>query len=73
MANVLIIGTVWPEPKSSAAGSHMMQLIAALHSQNYKITFASASQKSEQAVELSDYGVHQKPILNCIQSSNAPG
>lgn len=63
MANVLIIGTVWPEPKSSAAGTHMMHLIAALQVENHNITFASSSQRTEQAEELSDYGVHQKQIL----------
>ena len=38
---LLIIGFVWPEPKSSAAGSRMMQLIEVFQSQDYDITFAS--------------------------------
>ncbi|NND51323.1 MAG: glycosyltransferase family 4 protein [Flavobacteriaceae bacterium] len=62
MIKTLIIGSVWPEPKSSAAGSHMMQLIAALQSHNYQITFASASQKSERAVDLSQLGIDQLEI-----------
>ena len=38
---VLIIGFVWPEPNSSAAGLRMLQLIELFLEQGYKITFAS--------------------------------
>lgn len=44
--NVLIIGKVWPEPKSSAAGRRMMQLIDFFLSQNSKITFATAASET---------------------------
>ena len=44
---VLIIGKVWPEPKSSTAGTRMMQLIHLFLEQNYKITFACAAKKTE--------------------------
>ncbi len=54
---LLIIGFVWPEPNSSAAGSRMMQLIEAFQEQNYQITFASAAAESEHAVDLSNNGV----------------
>ncbi|WP_109438993.1 glycosyltransferase family 4 protein [Aquimarina sp. AU119] len=40
MNHILIIGFVWPEPNSSAAGSRMLQLIALFTSQNWKVTFA---------------------------------
>ena len=36
---VLIIGFVWPEPKSSAAGSRMMQLIQFFLAENLIIEF----------------------------------
>lgn len=55
--NLLIIGFVWPEPKSSAAGSRMMQLIQAFQSKNYQITFASAATETEQSVDLTALGV----------------
>ena len=42
MPKLLIIGFVWPEPKSSAAGSRMMQLIKSFQEHNYQITFASS-------------------------------
>ena len=59
---LLIIGFVWPEPKSSAAGSRMMQLIAFFQSNNYKITFASPCAKSEKAFDLETIGISQVSI-----------
>jgi glycosyltransferase involved in cell wall biosynthesis len=60
--HLLIIGFVWPEPKSSAAGSRMLQLIDSFQSQNYQITFASPCAKSANAFDLSTIGVAQKTI-----------
>ncbi|GAA4961001.1 glycosyltransferase family 4 protein [Algibacter aquimarinus] len=60
--HVLIIGFVWPEPKSSAAGSRMMQLIEAFKRHNYQITFASACAKTNNAFNLETIGVSQKNI-----------
>lgn len=60
--NVLIIGFVWPEPKSSAAGSRMMQLIQVFLNQNYQITFASPCAKSDNAFDLTTIGVSQVAI-----------
>jgi glycosyltransferase involved in cell wall biosynthesis len=54
---LLIIGFVWPEPKSSAAGSRMLQLINAFQSHNYKITFASSCAKSDNAFNLENIGI----------------
>ena len=59
---LLIIGFVWPEPTSSAAGSRMMQLIQVFQSQNYHITFVSAAAESEHAVDLNQLGVDIKNI-----------
>lgn len=59
---LLIIGFVWPEPRSSAAGSRMLQLIEAFQSQDYKITFASPSAKSNQAFDLEYIGVSETAI-----------
>ena len=64
---VLIIGTVWVEPNSSAAGSRMQQLIELFLKQNYKVTFASASQKNEKSISLNFLGVEEVSIeLNNI-------
>ncbi|WP_299887422.1 glycosyltransferase [uncultured Lacinutrix sp.] len=60
--NILIIGFVWPEPKSSAAGSRMMHLIEIFQSKNYDITFATACAKSDNAFDLKSIGVKTKTI-----------
>jgi len=62
MKKLLIIGSVWPEPNSSAAGSRMMQLIDVFHNEGYKITFATAAYKSDFSVVLEDYGVEEEQI-----------
>jgi hypothetical protein len=60
--HLLIIGYVWPEPKSSAAGSRMMQLIDCFQKQDYQITFASPCAKSDNAFDLKTIGVNQMAI-----------
>lgn len=59
---LLIIGFVWPEPKSSAAGSRMMQLISFFKTRGYEITFASSSTKSDNAVNLEEFEIHSVHI-----------
>ena len=54
---LLIIGFVWPEPNSSAAGGRMMQLISIFAANGFEITFASAAQDSDFMVNLSEFGV----------------
>ncbi|MBC7417989.1 MAG: glycosyltransferase family 4 protein [Pedobacter sp.] len=44
---LLIIGLVWPEPTSSAAGTRMIQLVNLFLANNYEVTFASAAAKSD--------------------------
>jgi O-antigen biosynthesis protein len=44
---LLIIGMVFPEPKSSGAGTRMLQLIDLFQQQGYKIMFASSASDSE--------------------------
>lgn len=66
MQNILIIGYVWPEPDSSAAGSRMMQLIKLFLAQDWQITFASAAADSPHRADLESLGVAVRPIaLNC--------
>ena len=62
MKQLLIIGYVWVEPNSSAAGSRMLQLIELFLKNNYKITFASPAQKGEKAINLSEIGVKEVNI-----------
>ncbi|HEA30628.1 MAG TPA: glycosyltransferase [Leeuwenhoekiella sp.] len=49
---VLIIGHVWPEPQSSAAGSRMMQLMEVFINQGYDLHFASTAQRSSHSSDL---------------------
>ncbi|MDP2902863.1 MAG: glycosyltransferase family 4 protein [Methylovulum sp.] len=62
MKTLLIIGYVWPEPKSSAAGSRMMELIQLFHADQWRIVFASAAALSEHRAELSGFGVKEQLI-----------
>ena len=66
MKSVLIVGYVWPEPKSSAAGSRMLELIQVFLALNCQVTFASAAALSEHRFDLNILGVTEKSIaLNC--------
>ena len=60
--SLLIIGFVWPEPNSSAAGGRMMQLISLFKEQGYQITFASPALDSDFMVNLADFGVNKVTI-----------
>ena len=63
---VLIIGFVWPEPNSSAAGGRMVQLIRLFLENGWQVTFASPAMDSAYMVDLDALGVSKKPIaLNC--------
>lgn len=63
MQSLLILGFVWPEPNSSAAGGRMMQLIALFQEQGFEITFASPALDSDFMIDLSVYNVKKKTIL----------
>ena len=54
---VFIIGSVWVEPKSSAAGSRMLQLIQTFLSQDWSVTFGTVSQKNPNSIDLTKIGV----------------
>ena len=60
---LLVIGFVWPEPKSSAAGSRMLQIIAQFQNQGYEIEFSSAAKISDNSFNLKTINVKTKPIL----------
>lgn len=62
-SNLLIIGFVWPEPNSSAAGSRMLQLIEQFQKQGFDITFASAAKPSQNTFDLSGIGVKTRAIV----------
>ena len=66
MKKVLVIGYVWPEPNSSAAGTHMMSLLNAFRAQKWSVEFATPAQPTDHMVNLHDYGITcQNIALNC--------
>lgn len=67
MKKIVIIGTVWPEPNSTAAGQRMMQLIAVFKKLEYQIIFSSIAAPSEYSFNLENYAI--KTVA--IQINNA--
>lgn len=65
MKNLVIIGKVFPEPNSTAAGSRMIQLMDLFLTQNYQITFLSTATISENSFDLNSKNIQfQNIILN---------
>ncbi|WP_029275378.1 glycosyltransferase [Pedobacter borealis] len=67
---LLIIGFVWPEPTSSAAGTRMIQLVDLFLHKGYQITFASAASKSDFSYDFSKTSVVEQQIKLNDESFN---
>ena len=66
MSRVVIIGYVWPEPESSAAGRRIVDLFKLYRGLGAELHFASAAQRGERCADLESLGVHCHTIaLNC--------
>lgn len=61
--NLLVIGFVWPEPNSTAAGSRMMQLLELFIAKNYKVTFVSSASKNKNSYNLKELNIEFFEIL----------
>ncbi|MEJ5057108.1 MULTISPECIES: glycosyltransferase [unclassified Pseudomonas] len=59
---VLVIGYVWPEPRSSAASGHMMQILETFLQQGWDITFSSPANSGEHRADLTALGIREVPI-----------
>lgn len=70
MKKLLIIGQVWPEPTSSAAGTRMIQLIDCFKKAEYIITFACAASKSDFSFDLKSKDVNEAQIQLNDESFN---
>lgn len=70
MKKLLIIGQVWPEPTSSAAGTRMIQLINCFIKAEYAITFACAASKSDYSFNLKSLQVNEVEIKLNDESFN---
>ncbi|MGK0307361.1 MAG: glycosyltransferase involved in cell wall biosynthesis [Urechidicola sp.] len=60
--HILVIGYVWPEPNSSAAGTRMLQLLQLFKSENWEVTFACPAAKSEFVFDLRQIEIAIKTI-----------
>jgi O-antigen biosynthesis protein len=59
---VLVIGYVWPEPRSSAASGHVMQILETFLGQGWDITFSSPAGPGEHRADLVALGIREVPI-----------
>ncbi len=59
---LLIIGFVWPEPNSTAAGTRMLQLIAFFQKQDYHIVFVSTASLSDKSFRLEQLNIQTYDI-----------
>ncbi|KTC25982.1 glycosyltransferase [Pseudomonas sp. ABAC61] len=59
---VLIIGYVWPEPRSSAASGHVMQILQCFLDQGWDLTFSSPANPGEHKEDLTTLGIRECPI-----------
>ena len=62
MSKILIIGTVWPEPNSTAAGNRMLQIIEQFQEKNFAIVFASSAAIGEFSFDLQSIQVQMIAI-----------
>ena len=61
--NVLIVGSLWPEPASSGAGLRMLELSQLFVQQGWRVTYASTAAESEHSVDLKLIGVETAEIM----------
>ncbi|MNI18219.1 hypothetical protein D3C73_716200 [compost metagenome] len=59
---ILVIGYVWPEPKSSAAGGYVMQLLGTFLQQGWDVTYSSPAGAGEHQEDLTVLGIREVPI-----------
>lgn len=63
---LLVLGYVWPEPNSSAAGSRMLSLLQCFTEAGWAITFASPAQLSPHRYPLTQLGIDEVAVqINC--------
>lgn len=62
MSVLLVVGYVWPEPKSSAAGSRMLSLLSMFRAQGWTVIFASPAEKSPHRFDLSQWHISEEQI-----------
>jgi len=59
---ILIIGAVFPEPNSTAAGSRMLQIVEQFQNKNWQINFASTASESEFSFDFKSLAINSFQI-----------
>ena len=62
MPTLLVIGYVWPEPSSSAAGRHMMSLLRFFKRNKWQVVFASPAKTTDFMLDLSEEDIESVAI-----------
>ncbi len=57
MKSILVIGYVWPEPNSSAAGTRMLQLLDFFQAEGYSVCFGTTAAESIHIEDLKILGI----------------
>ena len=59
---LLVIGYVWPEPKSSAAGTHILSIMRLFKNAGYKVEFCTPCALSLHMIDLEKEGISSSSI-----------
>ena len=59
---LLVIGFTWPEPKATAAGNRMLQLLRFFSAHDYDITFSSTASESSLSLDLESMDIQKAKI-----------
>jgi glycosyltransferase involved in cell wall biosynthesis len=62
MPLLLVLGYVWPEPKSSAAGWRMLSLLKIYQNRGWRVVFACAADLSPHRFDLAQWQIEELPI-----------
>lgn len=59
---LVVLGYVWPEPESSAAGRRMLSLLQLYRQQGWQVIFASPAEPGPHRFELAQWQIEEKQI-----------
>ena len=63
MQTLLVLGYVWPEPNSSAAGWRMLALLKLFRQKGWRVIFASPAEPGPHRVDLPSFGIEEQQVL----------
>ncbi|MFT4968499.1 MAG: glycosyltransferase involved in cell wall biosynthesis [Chitinophagales bacterium] len=63
MKKLLVIGRTFPEPSTTAAGEHILDLMGFFLEESYEILFTSTASYSERSASLEELGIRSEQVL----------